>query len=162
MHSDFLKIEPGTQPAAPSMIVSHEAPTSPNYAVWLLVIVLGVTSGNLLSTWLIATVVEHRVQLAAREAAKAMQASTERAARVRREALARAESERLAALDRLRQARGSDPFGVKLARECEDWKRMAQQLPSATAESESERSCLRYGRYVETGRRSPNSVSNRP
>jgi len=89
-----------------------------------------------------------------------MQASTERAARVRREALARAESERLAALDRLRQARASDPFGVKLARECEDWKRMAQQLPSPTAASESERSCLRYGRYLETGRRTPNGVSN--
>jgi hypothetical protein len=80
------------------MIVSPQAATSPNYAVWLLVIVLGVTGGNLLSTWLIATDVEHRVQLAAREAAKAMQASTERAARVRYEALAQAESERLAAL----------------------------------------------------------------
>jgi hypothetical protein len=115
MNSGFPRIEPGTQPAARPMMVLPEAAASPNYAAWFLVIILGVTCGNLLSTWLIATVVEYRVQLIAEEALKAVQATTESAARARREASARAESARLAELDRLRRVRASDPFGVKLS-----------------------------------------------
>ena len=155
IYPDFPKIEPGAQPDARPIIVSAPAAASPNYAAWFLVIVLGVTCGNLLSTWLVATIVEYRIQLVAREAFKAMQATTEDAARVQREAFARAESASLAELARLRQVRASDPFGIKLARECEDWKRMNQQLPSFTAAAESEKSCLRYSNYLETGQRTP-------
>jgi hypothetical protein len=150
---DFAKIEPGAQLDARSIIVSAPTAESPNYVAWLLVIVFGVTCGNLLSTWITAAIVEYRVQLVAREALKAMQATMKNAARVQREASARAESARLAELDRLRQVRASDPHGMKLARECEDWKRMHQQFSSPTAASESDRSCRRYSHYLETGHR---------
>jgi hypothetical protein len=145
---DFPKIEPGAHLDSRSIIVS--APESQNYVAWLLVIVLGVTCGNLLSTWITAAIVEYRVQVVAREALKAMQATMENAARVQREASVRAESARLAEWDRLRHVRASDAHGMKLARECEDWKRMNQQFSSPTAASESDRSCRRYSHYLET------------
>ena len=148
---DLPRIEPGDQSAKTPVLLTCPVPSGPNYMVWLLVIVLGTAGGNLLATWITARVVEYRLQAAAQEAARALSTISDNAARANREALQRSEASRIAQQERLRQTRAVDPVGIKLSRQCEDWKRMEAQLPSPTAKLEAEKSCRGYQHYLDTG-----------
>jgi len=146
-----LRIEPGEQ-SVPPLWDTHPASSGPSYLGLLLVIVLGVAGGNLLSNWITATIVERRMEIAAQKALKIMRATTAQTAQAQRDAVLQVETARAADHERIIQARSVDPVGVKLNRQCEDWKRMSDQMKSPTADLEAQKSCTRYRKYLEMGR----------
>ncbi|WP_018233127.1 hypothetical protein [Thioalkalivibrio thiocyanodenitrificans] len=121
------------------------------YLALLVVIAIGVTAGNLLSTWITMKVVEHQMEQALVGISNEV---TTQMNKVQREtsvlrAKARAESEALES--RRRQQRLADKTGAALARACEEWQRAHEEFKSYTSETESAKHCGRLERYLTTG-----------
>lgn len=150
--AEAFRLEPGEQPVPPLDWNTPQSSTGPSYLGLLIVIIVGVAVGNLLSNWITATVAERRMEMAAREAVKAMQSFTAQTSQAQIEAVQRAEAARSENQERLVQVRATDAIGVKLNRQCEDWKQMAAQMKSPTANMEAARACTRYRQYLDTGR----------
>lgn len=123
----------------------------PNYFPLLIVIILGVTIGNLLSTLITAKVIEHQAQVAIAEATRAIQAQNSQAkaeatAAAQRKALLNAQQQ-----EAMQKQRALDPHGVRLHQACQEWKNTDASLHSETTRHETTTHCSRYETYVQTG-----------
>lgn len=121
------------------------------YLKLFVVILLGVTGGNLLSNWITVRVAEYRLEqtLAAtqaklkHESRQAQQAAAEAQARGQRDAEARQAA--------AQQARRNDRIGLKLAQACAEWTKANQELQSYTTRTEQDKACSRLNDYVQGG-----------
>lgn len=122
-----------------------------NYLALLAVIVVGVASGNLLSNWVTAKVIEIQVQEASFEASKALGAQIQSsrkaaAAQANRTADSIAENE-----EQIRQTRRGDRTGVRLQQACNEWRKADAELNSYTTKAEVAKNCDRYENYIQIG-----------
>lgn len=150
--AEALQLEPGEHPVPPLEWNTPRSSAGPSYLGLLIVIIVGVAVGNLLSNWITATIAERRMDMAAREAVKVMRSVTAQTSQAQIDAAQRAEAARSENQERLVQVRSTDAIGIKLNRQCEDWKQMAAQMKSPTADVEAARACTRYRQYLDTGR----------
>ena len=127
-------------------------PKSPvNYGAILVVIVIGVTTGNLLSSWITAEIVEYRLKEAGRTAARAIaQQTSESRASAAARAAEIAKSIELQERHLVEQRRGSK-IGIGLQQICNEWTKANTELNTYTTKQESERLCARYDNFVKTG-----------
>lgn len=123
----------------------------PNYFPLLLVIIVGVTVGNLLSTLITAKVIEYQAQVVIAEANRAFQeqnqkAKSEAASAAQRKAALTAQQQ-----EAMRKQRALDPHGIRLHQACEEWQKADASLRSETTRHESAKHCSRYESYIQTG-----------
>jgi len=124
---------------------------APSYLAWLAVIIVGVTVGNLLSTYITARITAYQAEAAMAELQRSMQTQAGQARAAAAEA-ARRDAERQAAQQAaLRDQRTDDPTGRRLWQSCADWRRADADLHSATTQAEVDRHCGRFESYVSTG-----------
>jgi hypothetical protein len=125
--------------------------TPGHYALLFVIVVSGVTIGNLLSNYITYAISMHYFQHSVSElerqtesAVNAVRETTQQAA----EAARRAAAEREEAQQR---SRANDPTGRRLERACADW-RESHQVNQTRATAEGvEIHCNRYERYLRTG-----------
>ena len=117
-----------------------------NYLILLLIIVIGVTAGNLLSNWLAAQIAQYRAEQSpggsgkpGRTAGSAQDASGTRVPMP--SDLLRAQQDQ----------RRRDRDGVRLGQACDEWRQAHTQLRSETARDEMRKHCSLYERYVQDG-----------
>jgi hypothetical protein len=121
-----------------------------NYLLLLIVIVLGVVIGNLLSHWL-GGMLGYRAgydldTLSRSAAAAATQARDGAVSQAQKAAGALASLQ-----DQAREQRRRDREGLRLLAPCEEWRKAHAQLNTATTQTEMQRHCGLYERYVEHG-----------
>jgi sensor c-di-GMP phosphodiesterase-like protein len=121
------------------------------YLTLLIIIVIGVTAGNLLANWIAMKVVEHQVEQALVGISNEVTTQMNKAQRETSELRAKARAESEAQESRRRQQRLADKTGTALARACEEWKRAHEEFKSYTSETESAKHCGRLERYLTTG-----------
>jgi len=109
--------------------------------LWLFfVIAAGVTTGNLLSNWITTRIAAYELE----EAAAVMQQSlTEQKERLEAQTAERHEQ--------TREQRASSALGRTIERACRDWRQAHDQTPTYTTQTETQRHCGRYARYLDTG-----------
>ena len=121
------------------------------YFALFLVIVLGVASGNLLSDWIRSELAAYRAKQAAAERGKAVRSAPARSDEggilkaLSPDQLLRRQQEEA------REQRRRDQDGVRLARNCEQWRNADGQLRTETTRAEAKKHCGLYDRYVNDG-----------
>ena len=121
------------------------------YVALFLVVVLGVACGNLLSDWIGAEIAAYHAKPAAAERGKAARGASARSeeggvlkALAPDQILRRQQEE-------AREQRRRDQDGVRLARNCEQWRNADGQLRTETTRAEAKKHCGLYDRYVNDG-----------
>lgn len=110
------------------------------YIALFIIIVLGVASGNLLSTGITA-------YLAAKTAEQAaIQMNQQLSEYQRQKNLANQQQ-----LERQRQIRMNDPQGRYFLSKCEEWRKADSELHGYTTQIELSKACGRYEKYINTG-----------
>tara|TARA_R110000787_G_scaffold162309_7_gene275669 strand:- start:3931 stop:4365 length:435 start_codon:yes stop_codon:yes gene_type:complete len=117
----------------------------------LFLIVVGVTSGNLLSNWITAQYVAYQTELAAQEFSRKASAARERAESENRERQAAARAADYQRQQQSRQLRASSQLGKRLIRECEEWWNAANANSSKAARAEANRRCRKKDQYLDRG-----------
>ena len=113
-----------------------------NYLILLLVIVIGVTAGNLLSDWLAVQIAQYRAESPAGSGKSRGSAQDPSGTRIPMPSdVLRAQQEQ----------RRRDRDGVRLGQTCEEWRQAHAQLKSETARDEMRKHCGLYERYVQDG-----------
>ena len=122
-----------------------------SYLAIFFVVLLAVTLGNLLSTWIAARAAAYVAEQAMAEAARVF-TETQKRVKAQTDAMMQrnAEAQRQAHLQ-TRAQRANSPTGTKLARQCHDWHRAYDQLRSDTALHEKNKHCSAYESFLETG-----------
>jgi hypothetical protein len=115
-----------------------------NHFALLVVIVLGVTGGNLLSNYVTLQAAAYAAKLAMEELHHRNNAALQQSAE--RSAIRKLQ---------LRSTRRDDPYGKHLARACADWRAADADLHTRTTGIEVARNCTRFDNYVETGQLPP-------
>ncbi len=121
------------------------------YLALFLIIVLGVVSGNLISDWLRSELAAYRTKQAPPERGKPARGSSTRSdvdsvlKALSPDQLLRRQQEET------KEQRRRDPEGVRLARNCEQWRNADGQLRTETTHSEARKHCGIYDRYVNDG-----------
>lgn len=122
--------------------------------LWLLII-SGVTLGNLLSNFITAKFLEAQAAQVASDVNAAVQqkaAEAGHAQDAQRAADAQAQQAQMAQqLEQQRDERRSDANGQQLSRACAEWTRANTSMHTYTTKSEMNRHCARLERYVDTG-----------
>lgn len=133
-----------------------------NYLLLLATITIGVMLGNLLSTMIITKVAGYEAKKALAESTKfleqtvreiekdAQRSQQQRAAQQAEAQKALARQQADAQKVRVRQ-RAADVNGLKLARNCEEWRQADLKRSSYTTQTEAAKHCQRYEKYLETG-----------
>lgn len=122
-----------------------------HYPLILLLIIVGVTIGNLLSGWIGAEIAEYRLK-------KALGASNQALA-LQLDKVKKAEqiSAQHAAIEADNQKRAEENMrresveGQRLYQQCEEWRRTDAQIHSYTTTAEVNKQCGRFDRFVATG-----------
>jgi hypothetical protein len=129
-----------------------ETPSSAfSYAKLFIVVLLAVTGGNLLSSWITARVLEYQFEVAASEASVRIKQEAARAQQTAATAQAQGLQEAAAQAAQVQQSRRADKTGTKLAQACAEWTKAHQELQSYTTRTEQERACARLTAYVQSG-----------
>lgn len=124
---------------------------APSYLAWLAVIIVGVTVGNLLSTYITARIAAHQAEAAMAGLQRSMQTQAGQARAAAAEAARREAARQASQQAALRDQRTDDPTGRRLWQSCADWRRADADLGSATTRAEVARHCGRFESYVSTG-----------
>ncbi len=126
-----------------------------DYLLLLIVIIVGVTVGNLLSNWITARVALYQTEQALIEFNEQLstQISTDTTRRqTQRLASNRASTEKTRKQElQIRQQRANTRIGQFLAKSCEEWKATDQRYASRTSQLEMEKACQQYDDYLNTG-----------
>lgn len=130
-----------------------------NYVTLLVVIILGVTIGNLTSNFITATYAEFQLAKAAKQLNQELQSINEQQTQKRIQQSARNQrlrEERKAKQQQkdndIKRKRMSNQLGQRLKRACEDWTNAATEFKGGTAEREMKKHCDTYYTYINTGR----------
>ncbi len=121
------------------------------YAALFVVITLGVTAGNLLSTGITAWVVASGAEVALKEMQK--ETATRRLQRIQQENELRQQTARNEAksLEAIRKSRSSSSMGRELNKQCQNFTNAHRLTPSKYSEEDMKKACERYTNYVEKG-----------
>ncbi len=130
----------------------NRPPPNGSYLPLFVVVVIGVTIGNLLSNWIAAEIVEYKLQASAARAAETIRASGAEAKREAELRLRQSQAAEEAAKSQLREARRADKVGSQLSRTCADWTRANAEMNSYTTRTEKEKACSSLAQYIESGR----------
>ena len=131
------------------MLDRDPAPIS--YLAIFFVVLLAVTCGNLLSTWIAARGAAYMVEKASAEFARTFAETQKQITANTNAALQRNQEAQRQAHQRARAERANSPTGTKLAQQCYDWHRAYEQLKSETALQQKNRHCSSYEHFLETG-----------
>jgi len=121
------------------------------YFALLVVVLLGVTGGNLLSDWISAQMVAYRVTQAMQDAERSARSPRPPSADVTKSAASAGEQLLRRQQEAAREQRRRDRDGIRLARTCEEWRNADGQLRSETTSTEARKHCGYYDRYVNDG-----------
>jgi type II secretory pathway pseudopilin PulG len=115
-----------------------------SYTLLLIVIIVGVTIGNLLSNWLTAQYAAYQIQKAAEQAGRVIQQQNERMRLQSKQAQAAQQAQ-------IRRDRENNPLARKLAQQCNDWTRSFSDTKTAYAQQEMNRRCGQLRAYIDSG-----------
>jgi hypothetical protein len=129
-----------------------EKPSSDSsYVLLFVVVLLAVTGGNLLSSWITARVVEYQLEVAASEASTRLKQEATRAQQAAAAAQARSLQQSAEQAAQVKLSRRANRLGTKLAQACAEWTKANQELQSYTTRTEQEKACARLSTYVQSG-----------
>ena len=120
---------------------------SVNYLALLLVIILGVTAGNLLSGWIsvqLASYLGKQTMADFSKSARGSEGSGTLSFPTPGDLIQRQQ-------EQAREQRRRDRDGVRLGQACEEWRRADAQLKTDTTAAEARKHCGLYERYVKDG-----------
>ena len=124
-----------------------------NYIALLIVIILGVTAGNLISAWLTNEDVETESNQASAEKSKSVVVKGKNvdAEQDSNDPVKPTIAANLEDQDQLMKQRKYDPDGSRLAKICNDWRKADEEMDTQTTKIESAKHCEIYEKYVRTG-----------
>ena len=122
-----------------------------NFGLLFITIALGVATGNLISNWVTAKVVEYQARLAADDLRKELQRQSQAISEETKRSIELNAAQTAARQEALRKERAADPTGQKLARACDEWRKADNELKSYTTRTEASKSCSHYESYLNTG-----------
>lgn len=109
--------------------------------LWLFFVIAGgVATGNLISNWITARAAAYELERVTADFQQSMQEQTERFK-------AQAQEQR----EETRQERAASPRGKALERTCREWQQAQRLTPTYTTQTEAQKHCSRYERYLATG-----------
>ena len=129
----------------------EKPPSDTAYIKLFVVVLLAVTGGNLLSTWITARVVEYQIETAASEINARMKQEATQLQQATAAARARGQKEATARDAQAQQSRREDEVGVRLAQACAEWTKANEELQSYTTKTEKEKACANLTEYVLSG-----------
>lgn len=115
-----------------------------SYTLLLIVIVIGVTIGNLLSNWVTGQYAAYQMQKAVEQAGRIIKQQTERIQLQSEQAQAAQQAQ-------IRRDRENHPVARKLAQQCNDWTRSFSDTKTAYAQQEMNRRCSQLRAYIDSG-----------
>lgn len=122
-----------------------------DYWLLLLVIVIGITAGNLLSNWITARIAVYQLEQSLTEFNQ--QLETGQAANRQRQQQRSEQSRQQQEQQRLqtRNQRANSRTGLFLSKSCEEWKATNQRYDNFTSQQEMRKACDRYEKFLKTG-----------
>ena len=120
--------------------------------LWLfVVIVFGVTCGNLLSNWITASYAAYQVEQAAHQFSRTLEQQTAKSAAEREEVQARQAAQQRQQQQQMRALRETSKVALDLRRQCDDWRRADTENATATTHAQAQKFCRQYDQYLDTG-----------
>ncbi len=122
-----------------------------DYLLLLLVIVVGVTAGNLLSNWITARIAAYQLEQSVTELTE--QLANQQVANIQRQQQQNEQSRQQQEQRRqqIRNQRANSRTGLFLAKNCDEWKTTNQRYDNFTSQQEMRKACNRYEQFLETG-----------
>lgn len=122
-----------------------------SYTLLLIIIVVGVTIGNLLSAIITTKVIEHYAMQASAESVRIINEIGKRGAAQMQEINRQNAAAQERQQQETRSARENSPIARKLAQQCNDWTRAYDEIKSGYAKEEMTKRCSQLQAYINTG-----------
>ena len=126
-----------------------------NYYLIFLIVLVGVTLGNLLSNWVTANIAAHQAKQMLLVASQEFETQSQIWQQQAQQEAARLSKFNDQQKEAATAKRTRDATGQALWRTCMEWSEAAMQLKSQTAYNGSKSHCQRYETYVKTGKLTP-------
>ena len=122
-----------------------------NYIALLIVIIVGVTAGNLISTWLTTKTVESESNHASAESPKEIATKAKEKKQESNNQVEPIIAEDDSTQEQLMKQRRYDPNGSRLAKNCNEWRQANKDMNTQTSKLGMTKHCDIYDEYVRTG-----------
>ena len=133
----------------------YEPKKSPNYLAILAIIIIGVTIGNLLSSWIISEILAAQAKKYAQQAERAITSQNEKSRQIIESQNRKAVAAALVQVQAEIEQRRSSKDGIRMLQTCHEWRKADSEMGTYTTKLESAKHCARYDRYLQLGELPP-------
>jgi hypothetical protein len=121
-----------------------------NYIALLIIVTIGVTAGNLLSNWIIASYLSAEVENASVEISKAL-SKKKKNQKIINKPIKPMITEDVPNQQLLIEQRKQDKDGIRLANNCSEWTLAHNDMQTQASERGMKKHCGQYEDYIKTG-----------
>jgi hypothetical protein len=122
-----------------------------NYITLLIVIIIGVTAGNLLSQWIANKFLDSESKVEIAEISNSVPQKTNKPINDTAQSEKPLETIDTASQAELMAVRKQDENGIRLAKKCQEWKVAHKDMQTQTSERGMIKHCEAYEEYINTG-----------
>jgi hypothetical protein len=122
-----------------------------NYILLLIVITIGVATGNLISNWIIASYLSAEVEKTSVEISKALSNRPKKNQKIINKPTKSIVTEDASSQQSLIEQRKLDKNGIRLAKNCSEWTVAHKDMQTQTSERGMKKHCELYDTYIRTG-----------